>query len=180
MFFIPVSQFSFDPRNSCPGYRIRFIKASYEVYECCVHGIDSRRNTTLMYFWREDEPGEFVNNENSIRQSCRSSPRNFSFRVKCSAAYECSSKPRVYPAGNSKFKLFLQFFSYPRGYSARFLSPPPSSSSLPGPFPLPFFHFFFLSLSRVCIFHDASEFTVEFLARNFTGSFIRLQKPWKG
>jgi len=28
------------------------------------------------------------------------------------------------------------------------------------------------SLPRVCIFHDASEFTVEFLARNLVGSFI--------
>jgi len=34
--------------------------------------------------------GEFVNNENSIRWSYRSSLRNSSFRVKCSAAYECS------------------------------------------------------------------------------------------
>lgn len=106
--------------------------------------------------------GEFVNNENSIRVAARSSPRNFSFRAKCSANARNLANPRVYPAGNSKFKLFLRFFSYPQGYR--------SVPFLPSPLPL---SFFFLSLSRVCIFHDASEYTVESLARNLTGSFIR-------
>lgn len=59
---------------------------------------------------------------------------NFSFCVKRSTVYECASNlanPRVYPGGNSKFKLFLQFFSFPSG------APRLGSRSL-----LPLFFFF--------------------------------------
>lgn len=47
----------FNSRYSFLGYCIRFIKASYEVYECYVHGIDSGKKYDFDILpAREDEP----------------------------------------------------------------------------------------------------------------------------
>jgi len=52
-----VSRLTLNSRYSCLGYCVRFIKASYEAYECYVHGIDSEKKYDFDILpAREDEP----------------------------------------------------------------------------------------------------------------------------